>query len=170
MNELRSKDTTPTFSGMQYLLPIVETVVLSLIGRKKHQNERIDSFLNNYIVHLNPVALMSNAALEDISDMVFRDEEVRDFVFEATFQIQARCEMEADRVITKEAIAEALTRGLKLTEDRSHSLVPEVITSRLLKQSEIYNILLDNAWLVTCLLLNLVNYNDLVKKQVKASA
>lgn len=170
MNEQRSKDITPTFSGMQYLLPIVETVVLSLISRKKHQNERIDSFLNDYIVQLNPVALMSNAALEDISDMVFRDEKVRDFVFEATFQIQARCEMEADRVISKEAIVEALTRGLKLTDDRHHSLVPEVITSRLLNQGEIYNILLDNAWLVTCLLLNLVNYNDLVKKQVKASA
>lgn len=155
--------------GLQLILPVVEKVLLSLISRKKHQNEEVDKFLNDYIAYLNPIALMNNVELDSLSDHVFRDPVVRDFVLEATFQIQARLAFESNGKIKSKDIA--LHLGTALTIDRASSqssaLVPDALTTRLLSHATVVSLLEDNVWLMTCVLLNLIDYNAALRRQTK---
>lgn len=112
------------------------------------EKNNVDAFIGNLVLRQLPSSVLTNEGIVSMTQTVFHDTEIRDFIFNLTNNFFTRLGG-GDQAF--EGIVDAICDGM--LQNGNYCALPEDIAKRLMDCKDIKNHLLGNKWLVTILLL-----------------
>lgn len=132
----------------------------TIIQRPIHLNDDVLKFLQTYVLYSEPTTLFSEKYIEALGNAVFQNANVMRFVLDvsANFHIHFNLSGQSPEKLAN-YIADAISLETPETgmSKNDKCLVPNELRKRVLNNIDITQLLSSNKWLITVILLNLLD-------------